>query len=330
MPTPSRNSTDSKRKPPATSHWKEQITKRVIDILRIGTRGSKLALLQAETVRNALSARGIQSELSIIKTSGESFSDKPFREAGIGAFVREIDDAMLAGDIDIAVHSMKDVPTKQSHELGICAVLPRASPYDVLVYNSAPGKGSTIGTSSLRRKAQLARYYPSYSCKHIRGNVDTRLRKLADGEFDGIVLAEAGLERLNRLSNMQRLPFVPSPNQGILAIVARNDTAEFDTAAALNHKRTFMEGATERIVMEEVGGGCLVPLGVFAHISGTLLTVVAEVLSLDGNRAVRCTGQVALRDYGRDARSFARQLKDRGGEALIAEAITFGHSASER
>lgn len=296
----------------------------MIEILRIGTRGSKLALLQAETVRDALSAKGAESELIVIKTSGESFSHKPFRDAGIGAFVREIDDAMLAGDIDIGVHSMKDVPTTQSHELGICAVLPRASPYDVLVYDSAPGNGARIGTSSLRRKAQLARYYPSYSCKHIRGNIDTRIRKLADGEFDGIVLAEAGLERLNHHAKRKRLPFVPSPNQGIIAIVARKDTAEFDTAATLNHKRTFIEGATERIVMEAVGGGCLVPLGIFAHVSGPSVSVVAEVLSLDGTRAIRRTGQVALRDYSRGARSFARQLKDRGGDALIAEAIASG------
>jgi len=296
----------------------------VIDILRIGTRGSKLALLQAETVRNALRVKGAESELIIIKTSGETFSDKPFRDAGIGAFVREIDDAMLAGDIDIAVHSMKDVPTTQSHKLGICAVLPRASPYDVLVCSSPPEHGAIIGTSSLRRKAQLARYYPSYSCKHIRGNIDTRLRKLADGEFDGIVLAEAGLERLNHLENIKRLPFVPSPNQGIIAVTARKNTAEYDTAASLNHKRTFIEGATERIVMEALGGGCLVPLGIFAHISGQSVIVVAEVLSLDGIRAVRCTGQIALRDYGRGARSFARQLKDDGGETLIAEAIALG------
>ena len=296
----------------------------MIEILRIGTRGSKLALLQAEAVKNALHAKSVESELVIIKTSGDSFSDKPFRDAGVGAFVREIDEVMLAGDIDIAVHSMKDVPTKRSKELGICAVLPRAPPYDVLVYDGTLGNGAIIGTSSLRRKAQLARYYPSYACKQIRGNIDTRMKKLADGEFDGIVLAEAGLERLNHLVNRKRLPFVPSPNQGIIAVMARKDTVEYDAAATLNHTRTFIEGATERIVMEALGGGCLVPLGIFARISGLSVIIIAEVLSLDGNRAVRRTGQVALHDYRRGARSFAQQLKDNGGETLVAEAIASG------
>ena len=153
-------------------------------------------MIQAETVKGVLLKNGVESELVIVKTSGDSFTDKPFREAGIGAFVREIDDRMLSGDIDAAVHSMKDVPTKRPQEIGVCAVLPRASPYDVLIFERPVRDGDVIGTSSLRRHAQLARYFPQYVRRQIRGNVDTRMRKLRASEFSAIVLAEAGLERL--------------------------------------------------------------------------------------------------------------------------------------
>ena len=152
----------------------------MINILHIGTRGSKLALIQAETVKGVLLKNGVESELVIVKTSGDSFTDKPFREAGIGAFVREIDDRMLSGDIDAAVHSMKDVPTKRPQEIGVCAVLPRASPYDVLIFERPVRDGDVIGTSSLRRHAQLARYFPQY-----RSQTNSRQRGHANAKTEG-------------------------------------------------------------------------------------------------------------------------------------------------
>jgi len=299
----------------------------VINILRIGTRGSKLALIQAETVKSLLAKNGLESELVIVKTSGDSVTDKPFREAGVGAFVREIDDRMLAGDIDIAVHSMKDVPTKRPQEIDICAVLPRTVPYDVLIFERPLRDGAIIGTSSLRRQAQLARYYPLYDRKQIRGNFDTRIRKLRAGEFDAVILAEAGLARLGIQINKKRLPFIPSPNQGIIAVTANRGVDEFDAVAKLNDKRTLIEGMVERITMEALGGGCLIPLGIFAQAEGESVTVVTEVLSLDGQRAVRLTDRIPVDSYESASRAFAQRVKESGGDALIAEAITIGFGA---
>jgi len=299
----------------------------VINILRIGTRGSKLALIQAGTVKSLLAKNGVESKLVIVKTSGDSFTGRPFREAGIGAFVREIDDRMLTGDIDVAVHSMKDVPTKRPQEISVCAVLPRASPYDVLIFERPLRDGAVIGTSSLRRHAQLARYFPQYIRRQIRGNVDTRMRKLRASEFSGIVLAEAGLERLGVRINQKRLPFVPSPNQGIIAIMASEEIQEYEAVSALNDRTTLVEAIVERIIMETLGGGCLVPLGVFAQLQGNSVSVTAEVLSLDGQRAVRLADHISIENYDHDSRAFGLRIKENGGETLIAEAIATGFSA---
>ncbi|MGZ4921235.1 MAG: hydroxymethylbilane synthase [Halobacteriota archaeon] len=290
-------------------------------MLHIGTRGSRLAKIQAKTVQKLLHAKGIESELVIVKTSGDNFLDKPFRDAGVGAFVREIDDQMRAGNIDLAVHSMKDVPTKRPTESDICAILPRASPYDVLVYTNTLPSSAIIGTSSLRRQAQLARYYPSYLCKQIRGNIDTRMKKLALGEYDGLVIAEAGLERLNLLAHRKRLPFIPSPNQGIICVIANKALEEYKTIATITHEPTLIAGTAERIIMEALGGGCLVPLGIFARISGVWLTIAAEVLSINGDEAVRREKRVSVSDYAHESRVFAHEIKQSGGDVLIAEAI---------
>ena len=294
----------------------------MIYILTIGTRGSKLALIQAQTVKNLLAENDVKSKLVIVRTGGDRFTDKPFREAGTGAFVREIDDQMLAGDLDIAVHSMKDIPTRRPKEIAICAVLPRSTPYDALIFERPLCDGSVIGTSSLRRQAQLARYLPNYVRKHIRGNIDTRIKKLKAGEYDAVVLAEAGLERLGVRIKKKRLPFIPSPNQGIIAVTAHTGIEEFDAVSKLNDKRTCIEGAAERIVMEELGGGCLVPLGTLAHVVGASMTIAAEVLSLDGQRTTRIIDTVPVEDFKRESLSFARRVNENGGADLIAELIT--------
>ena len=284
-------------------------------------------MIQAETVKSLLAKNGVESKLVIVKTSGDSFTDRPFREAGIGAFVREIDDRMLAGDIDIAVHSMKDVPTKRPQQISVCAVLPRSTPYDVLIFERPLREGAVIGTSSLRRHAQLARYFPQYVRRQIRGNVDTRMRKLRASEFSAIVLAEAGLERLGIHINQKRLPFVPSPNQGIVAVMASEEIREYDAVATLNDRGTLVEAMVERTIMETLGGGCLVPLGVFAQLQGDSVSVTAEVLSLDGQRTVRLADHILVENYDRGSRAFALRIKESGGEALIAEAVATGFSA---
>jgi hydroxymethylbilane synthase len=293
----------------------------VIKILRIGTRGSKLALIQAEAVKSLLAKNGVECKLIIVQTSGDSFTDKPFRDAGVGAFVREIDDRVLAGDIDVAVHSMKDVPTKKPKEICICAVLPRAAPYDVLIFERPLHQGATVGTSSLRRHAQLARYYPHYNRKQIRGNVDTRMKKLRTQEFDAVILAEAGIERLGIRINKTRLPFIPSPNQGIIAVMAHQEIKEFDAVAQINDEQTLIEGMVERVIMEALGGGCLVPLGILANVAGEFVNVVCEVLSLDGQRIVRLTDRISTDKCEKESKAFAQRVKENGADSLIAEAI---------
>jgi hydroxymethylbilane synthase len=153
------------------------------------------------------------------------------------------------------------------------------------------------------------------------------MRKLRASEFSAIVLAEAGLERLGVRINQKRLPFVPSPNQGIIAIMASEQIPEYEAVSALNDRATFIEAMVERVIMETLGGGCLVPLGVFAQLQGDSVSVTAEVLSLDGQRAVRLADHVSVENYDHDSRAFALRIKENGGEALIAEAIAAGFSA---
>lgn len=289
--------------------------------MKIGTRGSKLALAQSQVVQRALFELGIEATLQIIKTSGDAFTDKPFRDAGVGVFVREIDELLLKRVIDIAVHSMKDIPTKRPPELEIAAVLPRASPYDVLVTQVPLRDGAVIGTSSLRRRAQVSRYCPQYRIKDIRGNVDTRLTKLRKGEYDGIILAEAGLERLETEVTTKRLPFIPSPNQGIIAVVARRETEASTAIRTLNHDATMIEGTAERIIMEVLGGGCLVPLGILARLDGNDVSIAAEVLSHAGDEAVSMHEVIPKKDYTKYANALGKKLQERGGGRLVSESL---------
>ncbi len=263
--------------------------------IRIGTRGSKLALAQTEKVIGLLAENGIEAEYVIIKTTGDKVTDRGLHQiGGFGMFVRELDNAILRGEIDCAVHSMKDIPAERPKGLLTVAVLKRDPPYDYLVMDVTMEDLMVIGTSSLRRKAQLLRYYQNCSgarVEMLRGNLDTRLSKLDDGLYDGIVVAEAGLMRLGYKRNGLRMPvdmFVPAANQGTVAVVSR-DTPELLAAfAPLNHPQSALDCAIERIVMEEIGGGCFTPMGIFCENQH----LTAEVLSLDGTRAERITADV--------------------------------------
>ncbi len=263
--------------------------------IRIGTRGSKLALAQTEKVIGLLAENGIGAEYVIIKTTGDKITDRGLHQiGGFGMFVRELDNAILRGEIDCAVHSMKDIPAERPKGLLTVAVLKRDPPYDYLVMDGTMENLMVIGTSSLRRKAQLLRYYQNCSgarVEMLRGNLDTRLSKLDDGLYDGIVVAEAGLMRLGYKRNGLRMPvdmFVPAANQGTVAVVSR-DTPELRAAfAPLNHPQSALDCAIERIVMEEIGGGCFTPMGIFCENQH----LTAEVLSLDGTRAERITADV--------------------------------------
>lgn len=282
--------------------------------LRIGTRGSRLALAQTERVAGALGEQGIGTETVVIRTAGDTETGVPLHEiGGQGVFVRALDDAILGGEIDAAVHSAKDIPAARPEGLITCAVLRRDSPADFLVHTCELEEVRVVGTSSTRRKAQILRSRLPVTVKEIRGNVDTRLRKLEEGEYDAIVLAEAGMQRLGlELPGTRLLPqwFVPSPNQGVIAVVAREDIA--DAFAPLDHYQTHREVEVERTVMEEVGGGCFTPLGVFCE-SGFL---IAEVLALDGSRYER------IEDNGdsvEEARLIGQKLRAMAGD-LIADA----------
>jgi len=286
-----------------------------MSVIRIGTRGSKLALVQTNMVCDALKEHGFETEQVVISTKGDRKTDVPLNEAGgNGLFVREIDAAILDGRIDAAVHSMKDIPLERPAGITTVAVLKRAPPFDFLVSNKPMTEVMRFGTSSPRRRAQLLRYYHKYPEMHIapiRGNIDTRLAKLETGEFDALVLAEAGLMRLGLHVNGFRLPadaFVPSPNQGAIAVVSR-DTPELKAAFdTINDPETAYATAVERIIMEELGADCFTPVGAYCQ-GGRIL---AEVLSPDGTKSQRVESEVpcleAAHAIGHELRNKAKDL----------------------
>jgi hydroxymethylbilane synthase len=282
-------------------------------------------------VAEGLMKLGVETDLRIIKTSGDVFLDKPLHMiSGWGVFVAEIDDRMISGEIDLAVHSMKDMPSQRPKELGISAVLKRDSPYDILASRDGGrledlGKGATVGTSSMRRSAQLRRARPDLKIKSLRGNLQTRLRKLEQREYDAIVLAEAGLQRMGYRMAYRRLDpesFVPSANQGTIAVVARAGSRAEECSRPLDHGTTRRETMIERRILETVGGGCVVPMAVHALAEGQRARVLAEVLSLDGQRFVRLEKTVSLEDgYLQEAAQMAMRLMEMGGRELVAEAV---------
>jgi hydroxymethylbilane synthase len=267
--------------------------------VKIGTRGSALALAQASRVCEGLNRAGSETETVIIKTEGDERTNVPLHEiGGQGVFVRALDEAILAGEIDAAVHSMKDIPAERPDGVVTAAVLRRDSPADFLVHYADLDDVRVIGTSSTRRKAQLQRSSLDAEIRPLRGNVDTRLRKLKEGEYDAIVLAEAGMERLGLdLPGTRLLPqwYVPSPNQGTIAVVCRRDPELEQAVGILDDPVTRQDTGVERAVMEEVGGGCFTPQGVYCQ-NGFLL---AEVLSLDGSRWERIEDEGKTPDDGR-------------------------------
>jgi hydroxymethylbilane synthase len=280
--------------------------------IRVGTRGSKLALAQTQTVCKKLSLMGIDAEQVIMNTQGDTTTSVPLHEiGGQGVFVRALDEAILAGDIDCAVHSMKDIPAYRPSGLFTAAVLKRDSPADYLACPGPLDAVRVIGTSSTRRRAQLLRYKPDIIIRDLRGNVDTRIRKMTSGEFDAIMLAEAGLTRLGiSLPGMRFSPetFVPAPNQGTIAVVSRADPSLMEELSHLDHPQTRTDAAIERGVMEQLGGGCFTPLGIYCH-DGHL---IAEVLSLDGSRTERIEKDIKnigqAREQGRHLHTRARDL----------------------
>ena len=276
--------------------------------IRIGTRGSPLALWQAhETRRGLMLAHGLtedQFEITVIKTSGDRIQDRPLSEVGgKGLFTKEIDEALIAHEIDLAVHSMKDLPTVLPEGFVIAAVLPRHDVRDAFVslkhttLSSLP-KGATLGTSSLRRQAQVRALRPDLQVVGFRGNVQTRLQKLSDGVADATMLACAGLERLgmgerisSRIETSQMLPAVA---QGAIAIVAHGiDDRIIRLLSPLDHEESRLCVAAERAFLKVLDGSCRTPIAGLATLNGGTLTLRGQVLSPDGLRALDCVHEGA-------------------------------------
>ena len=329
--------------------------------LRLGTRGSQLALWQANAVAARLQeATGRSCRIIVIKTSGDRLKDAPLSEVGgKRLFVKELEDALLRGEIDLAVHSSKDMPAILPDGLTIGAVLPREDPLDAIVlpqtirlkpdptteyvvsglsrivatdpmsFNDVVGvlgDSPSIGTSSVRRIAQLTRLFPQARFTPIRGNLDTRLRRLDDGEYDAIVLAAAGLRRLGMTSRISaRVPSsvcVPAPGQGIVAIEIREKDQRVSAPVHLiDDRESHAALDAERAVVEALGGGCQTPIGALASsLSSDEMELIAVVVSLDGSRAVASTGHGKPADAAAIGASVGAQLLTDGAGDILAEA----------
>jgi hydroxymethylbilane synthase len=264
--------------------------------VRIGTRGSALARWQAEHVKERLQVCGHEVTLRFITTTGDRTPGPLEAVGGKGAFLKEIEEALLAEDVDLAVHSLKDVPTSLPAGLALGAILERADPRDALVSNG-PGldrlpQGARLGTTSLRRRALLRHLRPDLELVDLRGNVDTRLRRLRQGDFEAVVLAMAGLTRLGREREVTEAldpeRFVPAPGQGAIALETRE--ADHETISAvrfLDHEPTARAVSAERAFLAELGGGCNVPLGAWAREAPGGLRLVAFLAEADGGGFVR-------------------------------------------
>jgi hydroxymethylbilane synthase len=316
-------------------------------LLRLGTRGSQLALWQAHTVAERVAARGGPAcTIVTIKTSGDRLQEAPLSDVGgKRLFVKEIEDALLRDEIDLAVHSSKDMPAVLPDGLEIAAVLPREDPHDALVLPARAGDATTtvcvrdvgeavailgqtpsLGTSSVRRIAQLLRLFPRGRFQPIRGNLDTRLRKLDAGDYDALVLAAAGLRRLG-FANRITLPLpaaacVPAPGQGIVAIEVRSgDIRTIDHVQRIDDPDARAALRAERAVVEALGGGCQTPIGALAVVTGTELELMAAVIALDGSRIVRAATRGATGDAATIGRQAAESLLAQGA-AEILETVT--------
>jgi hydroxymethylbilane synthase len=293
--------------------------------VRIGSRGSALALWQAEHVKARLEALGHVVAIQVITTTGDRLLDRRLESVGgKGAFLKEIEEALLSKEVDLAVHSLKDVPTSLPAGLGIVAVLERADPRDAFV-SAGPGlrdlpRGARVGTTSLRRQAVLREVRPDLVLSDLRGNVDTRLTRLREGRFDAILLAMAGLTRLGRAAEVTEaldpFLFVPAPGQGAIALECRDEDRPLAEAVApLDHPRTASAVAAERAFLAGLGGGCNVPLGAYAQADPAGLRLLAFVARPDGSGMMR--GERSGPEAMALGRALAADFLSRGAASLL-------------
>jgi hydroxymethylbilane synthase len=304
-------------------------------VLRLGTRGGALALWQAGEVARLIAAGHprVTVDTRVIRTTGDLVPEMPLAQIGsVGLFTREIEKALLEGAIDIAVHSLKDLPTRLPDGLTLAAVLARADPRDALV--APPGTrladlppGSRIGTSSMRRRAQVLAYRPELTMLDVRGNVPTRVARLDRGEYDALVLARAGLQRLGLDARVAEVIepgiVVPAPGQGALAIQARSgDVRVAELLRGLDHRPSRLATTAERALLARLEGGCQAPVGALGILADDVLTLTGVVASLNGRRVVRGRGQAIVRTEAEaEASGFrlAERLLQQGAAEILAE-----------
>ena len=298
--------------------------------LRLGTRGSKLAQWQANWVAQQLQQAGCAVEVVLIATTGDQRQQEPIADVGQAVFTKEIQQALLDEQVDLAVHSLKDLPTEPTPGLCLAAVPERAAVGDALLsreghtFEQLP-QGAVVGTGSSRRRAQLWHRRPDLELRDLRGNVDTRIRKLHDGEFDAIILAEAGLQRLELQAHITEiLPlawYLPAVGQGALGIETREDDAATRAAvAALNHADTHAAVVAERALLAGLRAGCLAPVGAWARMLDGQLVLEAAVLSIDGRQRLTALRQGAPADAAALGKDAADELTAAGAAELIRDA----------
>lgn len=297
-------------------------------IIRIGTRDSELALWQANTVSKQLNKLGYKTEIIAVKADGDIILDKPLYELGItGIFTKTLDVAMIAGKVDIAVHSMKDVPTALPQSIVQAAVLKRGNVDDILVHKGSTDfleTSGTIASGSLRRKAQWLNKYPNHKVEDLRGNVNTRLQKLKDNSWNAAIFAAAGLERINlkptEFINLDWM--VPAPAQGAMMIVAmENDNYVLDAVAQLNDIETEICTHIERQFLRTLEGGCTAPIGALAIYNEDEDTIVfkGNLLSIDGKQKFEIEKNVPINEWKKLGFFAAKEILENGGSALMTE-----------
>jgi len=293
-------------------------------MLVIASRGSQLALWQARWVSAQLASKGYECRIEIIKTTGDKITDVPLAKVGTkGLFTKEIEEALLDGRADLAVHSLKDLPTELPEGLVLAAVPEREDPRDAVVGKRLADlpAGAKVGTSSLRRAAQLRKARPDLAIESVRGNLDTRLRKLDAGQYDAILLAAAGLKRLgwgDRIAEMLPAEVMCSAvGQGALAIEARAAGPGFDAAQALDDPATHAAVEAERGVLAALGGGCQVPIGAHAAITNGRLRVVGIVASPDGSELIRAEAEGPVQHAALLGRELGVTLMERGARKIL-------------
>ena len=294
-------------------------------VIRIGTRDSQLALWQAHTVENQLQALGYKTQIVPVKSAGDLKLDTPLYELGItGIFTKTLDVAMLNNTVDIAVHSLKDVPTALPKGIVQAAVLKRASTVDILVTKEIIDYKMplTIATGSLRRKAQWLHKYPTHTVVDFRGNVNTRLQKLQDNSWQGAIFAKAGLERIDVLpSRYTSLDWMtPAPAQGAMTIVAlEKDPFCIEATQKLNDTPSQICTQIERDFLRTLEGGCTAPIGALAKIEGETIQFKGCLLSLDGTKKIAIEKTISLQLAAKAGDAIAKEVLQKGGDELLKE-----------